>query len=77
MKVLDHGIQVELFEFFSVIELLTHGIGLWGMLMQDLQVDLIWPPIDIRSGLARAVRYGALPFGSGAFVFSFRGNAPR
>src|ERR1017187_7024679 len=31
VQVLDHGIQVERLELFRVIELLTHGIRLWGM----------------------------------------------
>jgi hypothetical protein len=33
------------------------------MLVQDLQVYLIRPPINIRVGFANAVRYGALRFG--------------
>jgi len=57
MKVFDHGIQVERLELFRVIELFTHGIGLWGMLVQDFQVHLIRPPINIRVGVASAVRY--------------------
>jgi hypothetical protein len=38
MKVLGHGIQVEGFEFFRVIEILVHGIGQGTVLVQDLQV---------------------------------------
>jgi hypothetical protein len=38
MQVLDHGMQVEALELFGVIELLAHGIGLGGVLVQDLQV---------------------------------------
>jgi hypothetical protein len=77
MKVFDHGIQVERLELFRVIELFTHGIGLWGMLVQDFQVHLIRPPINIRVGVASAVRYRALRFGCGAFILSFGGNASR
>ena len=50
MKVLDHGIQVEALEFFRVIELLAHGIGQRGVLVQDVQVQLIRPPVGIRAG---------------------------
>ena len=77
MQVLDHGIQVEALELFRVIELLTHRIGQRGMLVQDLQVHLIRPPINIRVGFASAVRYRALRFGCGVFFLSFGDNTPR
>ncbi len=48
MEVLDHGIQVEALEFFRIIELLVHRIGQGGVLVQDLQVQLIRPPARIR-----------------------------
>jgi hypothetical protein len=37
MEVLLHGLQVESFELFSVVETLTHRIGL-GMLVQDAKL---------------------------------------
>src|SRR5258706_6936896 len=39
MEVFDHGIQVEALEFFSIIELLVHGIGQGGVLVQDLRSE--------------------------------------
>jgi hypothetical protein len=63
MQIFDHRVQVERLELLCVIELFPHGIGLWGMLVQNLQVYLIRPPINIRVGFANAVRYGALRFG--------------
>src|SRR5579859_2628981 len=63
IQVFDHRIQVERLELFRVIELLTHRIGQRGMLVQNLKVQLIWPPINVRVRFARAVRYWALRFG--------------
>ena len=77
MQILDHGIQVESLELFRVIELLAHRIGQRGMLVQDLQVHLIRPPINIRVGFANAVSYRALRFGYGVFFLGFGDNAPR
>ena len=53
MEVLDHGIQVEALELLGVVERLVHGIGQWGVLVQDLQVQLIGPPVCVRSGATR------------------------
>ena len=68
MEVLDHGIEIEALEFLRIIELLVHGIGQGGVLVQDLQVQLIRPPARIRRGArngvpARAARYRAFGFG--------------
>jgi hypothetical protein len=38
MKVFAHCIQVQAFEFFRVIESLTHGIGQGRVMVQDVQV---------------------------------------
>ncbi len=59
MEVLDHGIQVEALELFRVIELLVHRIGQGGVLVQDLQVQLIRPPVRIRRGPSRRVSASA------------------
>ena len=50
MKVFDHGMQVKAFEFFSVIERLAHRIGFFRVLVQDSQVELVRPPVCVRSG---------------------------
>ena len=52
MEVLDDGIQVEALESFGVVEVSPHGIGLLGVLVQDLQVQLIGPPVCICWGSA-------------------------
>ena len=48
MEVLDHGIQVEALELLGVVERLAHGIGQRGVLVQDLEVQLIGPPVRVR-----------------------------
>ena len=63
VKILDHGIQVEALEFLGVIELLAHRIGEGGVLVEDLKVQLVGPPVGIGRGSASAVRDGALGFG--------------
>ncbi len=73
MQVFDHGIQIETLEFLGVIELLAHRIGQVRVLMQDLQVHLIRPPVAVR-GSGGSVVERALGFGFGAFVFSLRGK---
>ena len=39
--------QVEALELFRVIEVLTHGIGLRGMLVQEVELQLVRPPVAI------------------------------
>ena len=62
MQIFDHGIQIETLEFLGVIELLAHRIGQGGVLVQDLQVQLIRPPVAVR-GSGGAVVERALGFG--------------
>src|ERR1700733_5416592 len=47
VQILDHSLQVEALELFRVIELLAHRIGQRGMLVQDIHVHLIRPPIAV------------------------------
>ena len=68
LEVLDHGIQVEALELLGVVERLAHGVGLGGVLVQDVQLQLIGPPVCVRRGsgdrvLARVARERALCFG--------------
>src|SRR5690242_9544869 len=68
MQVLDHGVQIEALELLSVVERLPHRIGQWRVLVQNFQVELIWPPTRIRRRSshrvsARANLYRALGFG--------------
>ena len=47
MKVLDHGIEVEAFEFLGVVERLAHRIGQGGVLVENLKVQLVRPPVAV------------------------------
>ena len=62
MQVFHHRVQVETLELFRVIELLAHGIGERGVLVQNLQIQLIRPPLCIRLEFASAMSYRALGF---------------
>ncbi len=48
MEILDYGLEIEALELFSVVELLAHRIREGGVLVENLQVQLIRPPIAIR-----------------------------
>jgi hypothetical protein len=65
IEVLLQGLQVEFLEFLSVVELLAHGIGQGGMLVQNIQVQLVRPPVSDRRAsagylLASSAHYRAL-----------------
>ncbi len=62
MKVLDHGIQVETLEFLGVVELLAHRIGQGGVLVENLKVQLVRPPVTVRV-CGSSARERALGFG--------------
>ena len=47
MKVLDHGIQVEAREFLGVVERLAHRIGPDRVLVENLKVQLVRPPVTV------------------------------
>ena len=47
-QVLLQGLQVELLEFLGVVEILPHRIGLGGMLVQDIEIQLVRPPVLVR-----------------------------
>ena len=40
--------QVELLEFLGVVEVLAQRVGLDIVLVQDLKVQLVWPPVAVR-----------------------------
>ena len=65
-------IDIELFQFFAVIKSLAHRIGLAIMLVQNVEVQRIWPPIGnscAKRGL-RAMHHGAF-----ANVISIHGGS--
>ena len=53
MKVLDHGIQVEALEFLGIVERLAHRIGKVRVLVENLQVQLVRPPVTVRAAWTR------------------------
>ena len=48
MQVLDHRIQVEALEFLCVIKRFAHRIGQNRVLVENLKVDLLRPPVTVR-----------------------------
>ncbi len=42
-----HRRQIEALEFFGVIEVPAHGIGLGGMLVQEFELQLVGPPVAV------------------------------
>ena len=61
MQVLDHRIQVEALEILGVVERLAHRIRQGGMLVQNLNVQLVRPPVTVRV-CAGSTREWALAF---------------
>src|SRR5947199_1453523 len=47
MQILDHGVEIEPLEFLGVVERLAHRIGQLGIPMQNLQVQLLRPPVAV------------------------------
>ena len=62
LKVLDHRVQVEALEFLGVVERLAHRIGQGGVLVENLKVQLVRPPVAVRV-CAGSARDRALAFG--------------
>ena len=56
------GSQVEALEGFCVIEILTHGVGLGRMLGQQVQTELLGPPVAVAGAAAGGMVEGALGF---------------
>ncbi len=70
VEVTLEGLQVEALEGFGVVEAAVQRIGQAGMLMQDLQVQLVRPPVAVgrttTGGMLRtAAGKGALGLGGG------------
>ncbi|MCY1177230.1 hypothetical protein D9M73_175300 [compost metagenome] len=47
-QVLLEGLEIQRLERLGIIEFTAHGVGLGRVLMQDLQVQLIGPPVAVR-----------------------------
>src|SRR5215813_84424 len=61
MQVIDDGVQVEAVEFLGVVERLAHGIGQDGVLVENVKVQPVRPPVTVRQCAATA-RERALAF---------------
>ncbi len=66
-QVFLHRGQIKLLEFFGVVEIRAHRVGGWRVLVQDVQVQLVGPPVAVRcasagSGSAGFARYRAFAF---------------
>ncbi len=62
-KVLLHGAEIEALELLGVAEALAHGIGQGGMLAQDVERQLVRPPLTVRRAAAGGMIDRALCFG--------------
>ena len=62
LDVLLHGIEIERLERFGVVEGPAHGIARGRVLVEDLQVQLIRPPVAVRRAARRVARERALRF---------------
>ena len=49
VKIGFEGLVVKGLERFSVVEVLAHWIGLFVVLMKDVQIEVFWPPILVRA----------------------------
>ena len=52
--------EVEAFEFFGVVEVFAHGVGLRGMLAEEIDAELVRPPIAVGGAAAGDVFEGVL-----------------
>jgi hypothetical protein len=48
VQVLDHGVEVEALEFLGVVEGRAHRIGQGGVLVENVKVQLVRPPVAVR-----------------------------
>ena len=52
VEVFLDGRQIELLELLGIVEVLAHGVGLVRMLPQDVQLQLVRPPVAVRGAAA-------------------------
>ena len=58
-----HRRQIEALELLCVVEVLAHRIGLGGMLVQEIELQLVRPPVLVRGAAAGGMVEGAFGFG--------------
>ena len=69
VEILDHGVEIEAVEFLGVVEGRAHRVGQRGVLVKDLKVELVRPPVTIRRSSPAARER--------AFAFSRHGPSDR
>ena len=69
IDVLLQSIQVKCLELLSVVEIRPHWIGLGRVLVENLQVQLIRPPVLVRHGPNRRVSVRSAQRRTLAFAF--------
>jgi hypothetical protein len=47
MEIFLHGLQVETIKLFSVVKALAHRVRPRGMLVQNIEVQLVRPPVPV------------------------------
>lgn len=68
-EVLFQGLQVELLELLGIVERRAKGVGQGGVLVENLEVQLVRPPVPVRPAAMGRVR---MHNGTFARVVDFR-----
>ena len=58
VQVFLERLQVQLFELFGIVEICAHRIRGRGVLVQDFQVQLVWPPVFVPTHAVGALNSG-------------------
>jgi hypothetical protein len=67
-QILLHRREIEALELFRVVEVPAHGIGLRGMLVQKLDLQLFGPPVAVRGAASGSLVERAFGFGRHVFL---------
>ena len=71
MQVLDHRVHVESLEFLGIVEILAHRIGQIGVPMENLNVQLVRPPVAVGTSPGACERALARVFLVGLCIHGF------
>ncbi|MCY1308456.1 hypothetical protein D9M70_584660 [compost metagenome] len=71
-EVILHRWQIKLFEFLGIVEGFAHRVGKGGILVQDLQVELVRPPVTVRGTGGLSARLSSVHDGTFARFVGFR-----
>jgi hypothetical protein len=59
-EVRDHGIEIEALELIGVVERPAHGVGKVRVVMENLDIKLVRPPVTIRESAVERALAGVL-----------------